>query len=132
MIRRFGSYIAKRELGKSWVDGYIKETRSISSHDGRQESIACAIGLTLSQGITSTLSSYAVKLWQSQTPSNTLELGSQTTLVKQRIQRHVDSAPTPMVEAFEKVPKGPAIIAHMLVLAQKDIAELRAAHEAAT
>ncbi|KAH5822262.1 hypothetical protein HBI94_090420 [Parastagonospora nodorum] len=54
--------------------------------------------------------------WQSQTLSNTLELGSQLTLVK----------------AFEKVLKGAAIIAHKLVLAQKEIAELRAANKAAT
>ena len=37
-----------------------------------------------------------------------------------------------MVEAFEKVSKGAAIIAHKLVLAQQEIAELRAANEAAT
>jgi hypothetical protein len=37
-----------------------------------------------------------------------------------------------MVEAYEKVSKGAAIIAHKLVLAQKEIAELRAANEAAT
>jgi len=70
--------------------------------------------------------------WQSQTPSNTLELGSQSTLVKARIQRHIDSSPTSMVEAFEKVSKGAAIIAHKLVLAQKEIAELQAANKAAT
>ncbi|KAH5821610.1 hypothetical protein HBI93_105910 [Parastagonospora nodorum] len=52
--------------------------------------------------------------WQSQTLSNTLELGSQSTLVKARIQRHVDSSPTSIVEAFEKVLKGAAIIAHKL------------------
>ncbi|KAH5234050.1 hypothetical protein HBI62_050150 [Parastagonospora nodorum] len=70
--------------------------------------------------------------WQSQTLSNTLELGSQSTLVKARIQRHVDSSLTSIVEAFEKVLKGAAIIAHKLVLAQKEIAELRAANKAAT
>jgi hypothetical protein len=70
--------------------------------------------------------------WQSQTPSNTIELGSQSTLVKARIERHADSSPTSMVEAFEKVSKGAAIIAHKLVLAQKEIAELKAANEAAT
>jgi hypothetical protein len=37
-----------------------------------------------------------------------------------------------MVEAFEKVSKGAAIIAHKLVLAQQEIAELRAANEAAS
>jgi hypothetical protein len=70
--------------------------------------------------------------WQSQTPSNALELGSQSTLVKSRIQMHADSSPTSIVEAFEKVSKGAAIIAHKLVLAQREIAELKAANEAAT
>lgn len=70
--------------------------------------------------------------WQSQTLSNTLELGSQSTLVKTRIQRHVDSSPTSMVEAFKKLAKGAAIIAHKLVLAQKENAELRTANKAAT
>jgi hypothetical protein len=37
-----------------------------------------------------------------------------------------------MVEAFEKVLKGAAIIAHKLALAQREIAELKAANEAAT
>ena len=55
--------------------------------------------------------------WQSQTPSNTLELRSQSTLVKTRIQRHADSSPTSIVKAFKKVSKGAAIIAHKLVLA---------------
>ena len=52
--------------------------------------------------------------------------------MKTRIQRHADSSPTSIVEAFEKVLKGAAIIAHKLVLAQQEIAELRAANEAAT
>jgi hypothetical protein len=51
--------------------------------------------------------------------------------VKIRIQRHVDSSPTSIVKAFEKVLKGAAIIAHKLVLAQLEIAELRAANKAA-
>jgi hypothetical protein len=37
-----------------------------------------------------------------------------------------------MVEAFEKIAKGAAIVAHKLVLSQKRIAELEAANEAAT
>ena len=55
--------------------------------------------------------------WLSQTLSHTLELGSQSTLVKQRIQRHVDSSPTSIVEHFEHLAKGAALIAHKLVLA---------------
>ena len=41
--------------------------------------------------------------WESKTPRNTLEFGSQSTLVKTRIQRHLDSSPTSMVEALEKL-----------------------------
>jgi hypothetical protein len=70
--------------------------------------------------------------WQSQTPSNTLELGSQTTLVKNRIQRHIDSLPTSIVKTFKKLAKGAVVITHKLVLAQREIAELRAANKAAT
>ena len=44
--------------------------------------------------------------------------------MKARIQRHIDSSLTSMVEAFEKVLKGAAIIAHKLVLAQQEIAKL--------
>jgi hypothetical protein len=70
--------------------------------------------------------------WLSQTPSNTLELGSQSTLVKQRIQRHIDSSPSSMVVAFEKLAKGAAIIAQKLVLSQKRVSKLEAANQAAT
>jgi hypothetical protein len=64
------------------------------------------------------------KPWQLQTPRNTLELESQSTLVNARIQRHIDSLLTSMVEALEKVSKGATIIAHKLVLVQEEIAEL--------
>jgi hypothetical protein len=52
--------------------------------------------------------------------------------VKARIQRHTNSSLTSVVKAFKKVLKGAVIIAHKLVLAQQEIAELRAANEAAT
>jgi hypothetical protein len=48
------------------------------------------------------------------------------------MQRYIDSSPTSMVAAFEKVSKGAAIIAHKLALALKENAELKAANEAAT
>ena len=52
----------------------------------------------------------------SQTLRNTLKIGSQSTLVKQRIQRHLDSLLTSIVEAFKKVLKEAAIIIYKLVL----------------
>jgi hypothetical protein len=70
--------------------------------------------------------------WQSQTPSNTLEFGLQSKLICERIQRHVDSSPTSMVEALEKLSKGAEMAAHQLVLVRNQVAELQATNEAAT
>ena len=71
-------------------------------------------------------------LCQSQTPSNTLEFGSQSKLIREKIQRHVDSSPTSMVEAVKSLSKGAEMMAHALVLSQKRNAELEAANEAST
>lgn len=70
--------------------------------------------------------------WESRTPSNTLEFGSQSKLIRKRIQRHIDSSPTSMVEALEKFTKGAEMMAHSMVLMTKRNAELQAADEAAT
>jgi hypothetical protein len=70
--------------------------------------------------------------WVSKTPSNTLEFGSQSTLIRERIQRHVDSSPTYMVEAVEKLAKGAEMMAHSLVLMSNQVKELQAANEAAS
>jgi hypothetical protein len=48
------------------------------------------------------------------------------------MQRHIDSLPISIVAAFEKVLKRAAIIAHKLVLAQKEIAKLKAVNKAVT
>jgi hypothetical protein len=55
-------------------------------------------------------------LWQSQTPSNTLEFSLQSKLVLERIQRHVDSSPTSMVEAIKSLSKGAEMMIHQGVL----------------
>ena len=70
--------------------------------------------------------------WHSQTPSNTLEFGSQSKLIRERIQRHGDSSPTSMVDALDRLTKGAEIMAHSLVLMRNQVAELQAANEAAT
>lgn len=70
--------------------------------------------------------------WQSQTPKNTLEFGSQSTLLKERIRRRLDSSPTSMVDALEKFTKGAEMMAHSMVLMQKRNLELQAANKAAT
>jgi hypothetical protein len=48
------------------------------------------------------------------------------------MQRYIDSLPISIVAAFKKVLKGAAIIAHKLVLAQKEIAKLKAVNKTAT
>jgi hypothetical protein len=48
------------------------------------------------------------------------------------MQRYIDSLPISIVAAFKKILKGVAIIAHKLVLAQKEIAKLKVANKAAT
>ena len=45
---------------------------------------------------------------------------------------YLNSLLTSIVKAFKKVLKGAAIIAHKLVLAQREIAKLKAANKAAT
>ena len=70
--------------------------------------------------------------WQSQTPSNTLEFGSQSKLVLERIQRHVDSSPTSMIEAIKSLSKGAELMIHQGVLLCHQVSELQAANEAAT
>ena len=69
--------------------------------------------------------------WQSRTPSNTLEFGSQSKLIRESIQRHIDSSPTSMVDAIGKLAKGAEMMAPSLVLMTKGNGELQAANEAA-
>jgi hypothetical protein len=71
-------------------------------------------------------------IWHSQTPSNTLGFGSQSKLIRERIQRHGDSSPTSMVDALDRLTKGADMMAHSLVLMRNQVAELQAANEAAT
>ena len=70
--------------------------------------------------------------WHSQTPRNTLEFGSQSKLIQERIQRHGNSSPTSMVDALNQLTKGAEMMAHSLVLVRNQVAELQAANEAAT
>jgi hypothetical protein len=70
--------------------------------------------------------------WQSQTPNNTLEFRSQSKLIRERIQRYVDSSPTSIVDALGKLSKGAQRMAHSVVLMRNQVVELQAANKAAT
>jgi len=70
--------------------------------------------------------------WESKTPSNPLELQSQSTLVRTRIQRHLDSSPTSMLDSLDRLTKGAEIMMHSAVLLRARVTELQVANEAAT
>lgn len=70
--------------------------------------------------------------WESKTPSNPIEFGSQSALVRSRIQRHLDSSPTGIVNSLASLTKGAEMMMHPAVLLRNQVAELQAANEAAT
>ena len=71
-------------------------------------------------------------LWESRTPSNAYELGAQSILVRERIQRHQDSSPTSIIQSFDRLTRGAEMMTHSMVLMRDEIASLRRANEAAT
>ena len=72
-----------------------------------------------------------VAAWVSITPSNSLEIGSQSRLVRESIQRHIDSSPTSMVDVVEKLAKDAERMAHELVLMNNQVKQLQKANAAA-
>jgi hypothetical protein len=70
--------------------------------------------------------------WQSQTPSNTLEFESQSTLIRDKYIKEQGSSPNSVLSAIKHYAKGGAILSHKLALAQKQIHELKAAAKATT
>lgn len=70
--------------------------------------------------------------WESATPSNARELGAQSTLVRERIQRHQESSPTSVIQSLDRLTRGAERMAHSIVLMRDEIATLRKANEAAT
>jgi hypothetical protein len=72
------------------------------------------------------------ELWQSQTPSNTLEFHSQSTLIQDKFKKYQGSLLNSTTSALKHYIKGAAIVTHKLMLAQQEIAKLQAANKAAT
>jgi hypothetical protein len=64
--------------------------------------------------------------WQSKTPSNPIELQSQTNLVKGRIADQ--SSPTQINEAMDQLVKGATTVMHAAVLLRDEVKELQAAN----
>lgn len=73
-----------------------------------------------------------VAQWESKTPSNAAELGSQIALVRERIQRHQNSSPTLILKSLDQLTKGAELMMHSAVLLRSQVASLQKANEAAT
>ena len=54
--------------------------------------------------------------WNPKTPSNATEVEAQSTLIRDRIQRHQGSSPTPILEMVEQLRKGTEMILHSQTL----------------
>ena len=70
-------------------------------------------------------------LWESKTLSNARELESQSTLIRNRMQRHQDSSPTSIIAAIDQLKKGAEVIMHSAVLMRDRIISLERANDAA-
>jgi hypothetical protein len=68
--------------------------------------------------------------WCAKTLSNTKEVDKQTTLIKQRLERHQSSSPTPILEALDQLSKGAQVMAAFAALQQAQITTLQKANEA--
>ncbi|EKG09026.1 hypothetical protein MPH_13989 [Macrophomina phaseolina MS6] len=70
--------------------------------------------------------------WESKTPRSAFEFGSQSTLIRDRIQRHQGSLPSPIIDSLDRLTKGAEMMVHSMVLMRDEIASLRKANEAAS
>jgi hypothetical protein len=67
--------------------------------------------------------------WTSKTPTNPLEVSSQTDLLKFRIQRHQNSSPTQIIEALDVLSKSVVQVMNERTLLRAEVQALRRAQE---
>jgi hypothetical protein len=65
--------------------------------------------------------------WTSQTPKNSTEATSQSTLIKRRIASHQYSSPTSIYNAVDQIEKGAQLVMHRLVFLEEENQRLRKA-----
>jgi hypothetical protein len=70
--------------------------------------------------------------WEAKTPSNVRELEAQSTLIRNRVQRHKSSSPASIIEAIGQLRKGAEVIMLSAELMRDRIASLEKANEAAS
>ena len=68
--------------------------------------------------------------WVPKTPQNSIEASLQTTHIKDRIARHQDSSPTPILGALDQIVKGTMKVMHEVVLVKARVRELEDANAA--
>jgi hypothetical protein len=71
-------------------------------------------------------------LWQPKTPSNAIEIDSQTTLIIKRIRDHKSSSPDSIIEMILQVKKGSTLKDYSHTLLEARVAKLEAANNAAS
>jgi hypothetical protein len=71
-------------------------------------------------------------IWQPKTPSNAVEIDSQTTLIIKRIRDHKSSSPKSIIQIVLQVKKGSTLKDHSHTLLEARIAKLKAANNAAS
>jgi len=68
--------------------------------------------------------------WVSQTPQNPAEAISQSEFIKNRIARHQESSPTPILTAADQLAKGTQALAHSVTQLTAEVRTLQKANEA--
>nr|POF17747.1 pogo transposable element with znf domain [Quercus suber] len=68
--------------------------------------------------------------WQPHTPKTSREVNQQTTLINSRLQNHIDSSPTPILEAINQLSKGAQIMATSAALLQTQVQDLQHVNKA--
>lgn len=70
--------------------------------------------------------------WESKTPATIKEMEAQSTLVRERIQRHRESPISPLLQAVDSLTKGMAVIGHNSLLQARELAGLQKSIDALT
>ena len=70
--------------------------------------------------------------WDPRTPSNAAEIEAHSTLLRDRIQIHQGSSPSPIIEIVEQLKKGTEMILHSQILLAARVLQLEASNRAAS
>lgn len=69
-------------------------------------------------------------VWESKTPNNPIEATSQSEYLRNRVIRHQNSSPSPILDGINKIAKGTQRVMHEVAILREEVATLRKANEA--